>query len=115
MVEDILAGVVGSGPAELTNMNGTLFFTALDEVTGNELWASGLAANLLANDTDPDSSTRIVTLGTEPANGTLVLNTDGTFTYRPNTGFTGIDSFTYTASNDDNQMSNVATVMITVT
>ena len=33
-----------------------------------------------------------------PANGTLTLNSDGSFTYTPNTSFTGPDSFTYTVS-----------------
>jgi hypothetical protein len=35
---------------------------------------------------------------TDPANGSLSLNPDGTFTYVPKPGFTGVDTFTYTAS-----------------
>ena len=42
-----------------------------------------------------------------PTSGTLIaLGTDGTFTYRPNTGFSGIDSFTYKI-NDGSLDSNV--------
>ena len=52
-------------------------------------------------------------LDTGPASGTLVLDTDGSFTYTPNTGFLGVDSFTYRASNA-NGMSNAATVSIAV-
>ena len=48
-----------------------------------------------------------------PSNGTLSLNTNGSFTYMPNNGFTGIDTFTYKASDGDLE-SNVATVTITV-
>ena len=31
----------------------------------------------------------------EPANGTLVMNADGSFTYTPNAGYSGFDGFTY--------------------
>ena len=41
-----------------------------------------------------DPSTVVVT--TEPANGTVTVNDDGTVTYAPNTDFFGEDSFTYT-------------------
>jgi hypothetical protein len=44
----------------------------------------------------------------EPENGTVTLNTDGTFTYTPDAGFTGEDSFTYSVGADD------GTVTITV-
>lgn len=37
----------------------------------------------------------IVSVGT-PAHGTVVLNADGTVTYRSNPGFSGTDTFTYT-------------------
>ncbi|HUG67796.1 MAG TPA: Ig-like domain-containing protein, partial [Pirellulaceae bacterium] len=43
----------------------------------------------------------------------IALSGDGSFTYTPNTGFTGTDSFTYTAS-DGSLTSNTATVTITV-
>jgi VCBS repeat-containing protein len=49
-----------------------------------------------------------------PANGTLTLNADGSFTYTPNANFNGTDTFTYQA-NDGFGNSNVATVTITVT
>jgi len=97
----------------MVTANGTLFFRAHNVVNGQELWASGLQNNLLANDNDPDSSTLTATLGTGPSNGSLVLNADGTFTYRPNAGFTGTDTFTYSVS-DGATTSNLATVTITV-
>ena len=114
LVKDIFPGSGYGQPSGLINVNGTLFFGAIDGVNGQELWASGTAANVLANDTDSDSATLAANLVTGPANGTLVLNADGTFTYRPNAGFTGTDSFTYQA-NDGSLLSNVATVTITVT
>src|SRR4051794_35563234 len=48
---------------------------------------------LLANDTDVGW----VTGFTAPANGMVTNNPDGSFTYSPNPGFTGTDSFNYVA------------------
>ncbi|HET9222414.1 MAG TPA: LamG-like jellyroll fold domain-containing protein, partial [Roseiflexaceae bacterium] len=69
---------------------------------------------LLANDSDPEGDHLTVASGnTSPAHGTLALATNGSFVYTPNPGFSGVDSFSYQAS--DGQLgSNVATVMITV-
>jgi subtilisin family serine protease len=69
---------------------------------------------VLANDSDPDGDPITAVLGTGPANGTLTyLNADGSFQYTPKTGFSGTDTFTYTAS-DGQFTGNVATVTITV-
>ncbi|WP_158622581.1 Ig-like domain-containing protein [Pedobacter sp. KBW06] len=57
-------------------------------------------------------STKIVT---QPKNGTLTLNPDGTVTYTPNPGFTGTDGFVYTVTDKNGQISNPATVKIEVT
>jgi PKD repeat protein len=70
--------------------------------------------DVLANDSDPDGYTLRVTNLTQPSWGSVVLNPDGTVTYTPYEGYTGPDSFTYTA-NDGLVDSNVATVSITVT
>ena len=68
---------------------------------------------LAANDTDPDTDALTVTGLSKPANGTLVLNANGTVNYTPKKGFTGTDSFTYKAS-DGLAQSTAATVTITV-
>ncbi|MBT6586689.1 MAG: tandem-95 repeat protein, partial [Gammaproteobacteria bacterium] len=56
--------------------------------------------DLLINDTDADGDT--LTVDTLPlidvSHGTLALNADGTFTYTPDSGFTGSDSFQYRIS-----------------
>ena len=44
-------------------------------------------------------------LGTTTSNGSLTLNADGSFSYTPNAGFWGTDSFTYTAT-DGHAISN---------
>ncbi|MCI0359598.1 MAG: cadherin-like domain-containing protein, partial [Planctomycetaceae bacterium] len=73
----------------------------------------GFTEGVLANDTDADGDPLTATLVSGPANGTLALNADGSFTYIPTADFTGSDSFTYTAT-DGAGVSNVATVNITI-
>ena len=71
-------------------------------------------SGLLANDTDANSDALTAIKVSNPFNGTVTVNPDGSFTYTPNTGFTGIDSFTY-KTNDGTADSNVAIVSFTVT
>ena len=75
---------------------------------------TAVSGTVLANDTDSDDRTLIVTLGASPTHGTVMLVWNGSFTYTPNADFNGTDSFTYTAS-DGLAVSNVATVTIAVT
>ncbi|MEV7974388.1 Ig-like domain-containing protein, partial [Cellulomonas sp. NPDC089187] len=49
---------------------------------------------------------------TDPANGTVTVNTDGTITYTPNADFSGTDTFTYTITDAAGQS---ATGNVTVT
>ncbi len=79
--------------------------------TDNTSTLSVPAAGVLTNDSG--TSLSAVTL-TTTTNGTLVLNTDGSFDYTPNAGFTGTDSFTYQAI-DGQSLSSTAQVTVTVT
>ncbi|MRX42101.1 midcut-by-XrtH protein, partial [Flavobacterium sp. LC2016-23] len=72
-----------------------------------------IATGILANDTDAEGNTLTAVLVTGPTNGTLTLNSDGTFTYVHNGSETTTDSFTYKA-NDGNADSNTVTVNITI-
>jgi VCBS repeat-containing protein len=71
------------------------------------------APGLLANDSDPDGDPLAATLQTGSTNGLVTVNADGSFTYTPDSGFTGTDTFTY-AANDGLGGSDTATVTITV-
>ncbi|MCB8942744.1 MAG: choice-of-anchor B family protein [Ardenticatenaceae bacterium] len=71
------------------------------------------APGVLDNDSDADGDGLTADLNTTTANGTLTLNTDGSFTYVPDAGFAGTDSFTYHA-NDGTDDSDTVTVTITV-
>jgi hypothetical protein len=68
---------------------------------------------VLANDTDEDGDTLEAVLESGPANGQLILASDGGFTYDPNPDFTGEDSFTYRAF-DGTENSTIATVRIAI-
>ena len=72
-----------------------------------------LATGVLSNDTDADNDPLTSVLVTGPSHGSLALNPNGSFTYTPNTGFNGTDSFTYQA-NDGTLNSNTATVTLSV-
>ncbi|MCA9110827.1 MAG: tandem-95 repeat protein, partial [Planctomycetaceae bacterium] len=71
------------------------------------------ADGVLANDADVDGDSLSAAVETGPAHGTLMLNGDGSFTYTPDADFSGMDSFTYRAS-DGQGGSAVATVHILV-
>ena len=71
------------------------------------------APGLLTNDSDVEGSTMTAVKVADPEHGTVTVNTNGSFTYTPEVGFTGPDTFTYKAS-DGTADSNVATVTVTV-
>jgi uncharacterized repeat protein (TIGR01451 family) len=74
------------------------------------------AQGILANDLNPNGplGDLVITGNTTPANGALVLNADGSFTYTPNAGFRGpTDTFTYTLGNGTG-LTDTATVTITI-
>jgi hypothetical protein len=81
-----------------TNENAALTITAVG-VLGND------------SDVDGDALTAIQVAG--PTSGSLTLNSDGSFTYTPNTGFSGTDRFTYQTS-DGTLSSTEAIVTIQV-
>lgn len=68
---------------------------------------------VLANDTYV-ANDDLVQLETGPSNGTLQLNSDGSFTYTPNAGFVGSDGFTYSINALIDGTSNIAAVSLSV-
>ena len=70
------------------------------------------APGVLGNDVNPQSGSMTAVPVAGPVHGALTLNANGSFTYAPQAGYQGADSFTYRANNG--QASNVATVRITV-
>lgn len=68
---------------------------------------------VLANASDADGDNLTALLVNQASNGTVNLASDGSFTYTPNAGYFGSDSFTYKA-NDGTADGPTTTVTITV-
>ncbi len=81
--------------------------------TASTLQDQAVVIDVLANDSDPDGHALSVTDLSTAANGTVVRNNDGTVTYTPQVGFSGIDSFSYTVA-DPLGAASTATVSVTV-
>lgn len=75
-----------------------------------------LLIDVLANDSDSDGSLVVSTVQivSPAAIGQAVANADGTVTYTPNPGVTGLDSFTYTVDDNGGATSNAATVSLSI-
>jgi YVTN family beta-propeller protein len=71
------------------------------------------APGVLANDRGQNGTPLQARVVGNPANGTLALQPNGGFSYTPNQGFTGIDRFTYQAT-DPTGLPGTATVAIAV-
>jgi hypothetical protein len=86
-----------------------------DNITADGGIASVLAHSALTvNDANVDGDGLTITNFTQPSNGTVFDNGDGTFTYTPAQGFSGVDSFVYTLADPDGNTST-ASVVVTVT
>jgi VCBS repeat-containing protein len=115
-----------AGDTETATVNVTVN-TANDAPVANDVSFTTLedqilsGTSVLSNDDDshsgaPGENNTPLTaqLVSGASNGSLVLNTDGTFSYTPNIDFNGSDSFTYQAIDSLSGVSNTATVHITV-
>ena len=81
----------------------------LDENTTLTVPAPGVQTN----DVSADGGSFTSVLVSPPSNGSLTFNSDGSFSYTPDTNFVGLDSFTY-EDVENGQNSNVATVTLLV-
>ncbi|WP_335981050.1 esterase-like activity of phytase family protein [Streptomyces sp. CA2R106] len=89
------AAVVGAGTLT-AQAHGWLSAPSHDfDATADTFSGHGaVTGNVLRN----DSGATAVVRHTDPSHGTATVNADGSFTYTPKAGFTGTDTFTYTAS-----------------
>ncbi|MBS0510204.1 MAG: cadherin-like domain-containing protein [Proteobacteria bacterium] len=69
-------------------------------------------AGLLANDTDADGDPLQVLNFETPANGSLNVGTDGSFTYTPKAGFAGAELLSYTVSDGTAQVAGEFTINV---
>ena len=78
--------------------------------------SSTMPFNLAANDSDADDGLDLesIVIDSDPANGTVVVNTGGIVTYTHDGSDTASDSFSYTIKDNSGAVSNIAKVEITV-
>jgi len=86
--------------------------TAVNDVVSLPM-NSSISIAVLTNDTDPEKDALSTVSTTTPLHGTTVVNSDGTVTYTPTTGYSGVDVFSYTIS-DGNGNTATANVDVTV-
>lgn len=83
-----------------------------DAATTNE--DTPVVITVLTNDSEPEGEAISVTAITnQPANGSVVMNADGSITYTPNADFVGTDTFVYEICDTDG-LCDTATVTVTV-
>ncbi len=74
-----------------------------------------VGGNVSLNDFEDEGQPLIYTVDMPPANGTVVINTNGTFTYTPNANFSGTETFRYRAcKTSDPGSCDIANVTIIV-
>ncbi|MEM7311799.1 MAG: cadherin domain-containing protein, partial [Planctomycetota bacterium] len=93
---------VNESPDAVNDSFSTSVSTELSPTTG-----------VLANDSDPEGGALSITILVAPLSGTLSVSADGTFTYVPDAGFIGTDTFVY-ATSDGATAASSATVEINV-
>src|SRR5690606_15875053 len=76
-----------------------------------------IVGNLIMNDSDPNGEAITPSIVTTSTDGSVIINTDGSFSFTPNPGFTGTTtSFTYRVTDNGfpAALSNIATVSIEI-
>lgn len=121
--------VLAMAPAVLVAMAATApaASAAVGTVTARNLGPLAVAENTArswplgtlqvgATDTDPNPAAVCckAALATTPSYGMVAVNADGSFTYTPDKAFAGKDSFTFTLTDSDGNVSAPATVILNV-
>jgi len=73
-----------------------------------------VSGNVLTNDDDYFAANSVTTLYTQPQHGSVVLNTNGAYTYTPVTDYTGEDNFFYIVCTND-PPADCDTMKVTIT
>ncbi|MEZ6133008.1 MAG: DUF4347 domain-containing protein [Planctomycetaceae bacterium] len=102
-----------NGDTETSNTSNFEGEIAVFRLYESDLPANEVLTNYHSVSQSGSSSLTATNLNTTGTIGTVALNSDGSFIYTPQAGFTGTDTFTYAATNGTN--SDTATVTITVT
>jgi hypothetical protein len=89
---------------------------AVDDAASVVQNSSNNVIDVLANDIEFPAVDTTVTIASAPTNGTATISPNKTVSYTPGAGFTGVATFTYTASRvvEGSPVSDTATVTVTV-
>ena len=122
-VFDTFDVVVGDGTAQSQPVQVSVEITGANDapvVPGQiteEILQDGVLSSTL---TGTDAEGQVLTFalldaaGAGPENGTLTLQTDGTYQYVPDAGFVGLDSFRYVATDTESAVSDAGEIVIAV-
>jgi len=100
---DVAIEVVNRPPTAAPDAYGTAHRTEL---------VVAAADGVLANDVDPDGDPLTALLVAGPGHGVLTLAADGGFRYQPTGNFSGVDGFSYRASDGDLESEVVAVEIV---
>ncbi|MBU1048687.1 tandem-95 repeat protein [Candidatus Bipolaricaulota bacterium] len=78
--------------------------------SGSTTEGAALSIDVLQNDSDPDGDALTIQSSTQPVHGTVV-NNGNSLAYTPNPGFSGVDTFEYTISDNSGE---TATASVTI-
>jgi filamentous hemagglutinin family protein len=115
---------VADGQTDAEPVEGTVTITITNSapISAGDAKATHMGVNLEGTIqdfvSDPDGDPLITAIVTETKNGTLTLDEDGNYTYKPDEGYVGTDSFTFTAYDgelDAEPVQLTATILITNT
>ena len=116
LINSLTVPIAGNN-ADLTRFgqNGLAFLSGGGQtiLVQSDLISGDPYRGVLVDNTDPNNLPLTAQLVTNVQHGTLSLNSNGTFTYTPNAGFYGTDSFTY-ESNNGTLNSSPATITLHV-
>lgn len=106
----------GNGGSDSANVSVQVYAVNSAPVAANDsastAYETAVTINVLANDQDADGNTLTVT-STSGVNGTATINSNGTITFVPASGFSGTEVFTYYVS-DGQGGSDSASVSVNV-
>jgi VCBS repeat-containing protein len=103
--------MVGGWSLEMTSANGVP--TAAPDSLQAQAGKAVSGPSVLGNDTDPDNDALTAILASQPRQGSVSLQPDGTFTYKAKKKAKGSDRFTYLAQ-DPSGLNDLETVTIQV-
>jgi large repetitive protein len=103
--------VTSGGVTETSTVNVTVN-PVVDIADDSKTTKEDTPVKILVLDNDSFAAGATITAVTNGSNGTVVINSDGTVTYTPNSNFNGSDSFTYTVTSGG--VTETATVNVLV-